>query len=277
MARYAIGDIQGCYDELRILLDTLAFDPDKDQIFLVGDLVNRGPKSLQVLRFIKSLGKRATCVLGNHDLHLLALSQGNSKHYNNTSLDSIFTAPDADELLTWLRHRPLLHHDKKTKFNIIHGGLPPQWDIKTARAMAKEVESVIRGSDHPYFFKHMYGNEPDIWSNKLDGIERLRFITNCFTRLRYCDANGKLGLKEKGAPEDHNNAYMPWYEVPGRASRDAKIIFGHWSTIGYHHSNNVWAIDSGCLWGDKLTALRIRKKKGETVYQIQCPKTLKPG
>ncbi len=277
MARYAIGDIQGCYDDLRALLDTLHFDPEKDRLWLVGDLVNRGPNSLEVLRFVKNLGKRAISVLGNHDLHLLALSQGNRRHYNNTSLDAILKAPDRDELIDWLRRRPLMYRHKKTGFNLIHAGLPPQWDARTARARAKEVEAVLRGPEFSDFCQQMYGNDPDQWSDDLKGMERLRFITNCFTRLRYCDPKGRLGLREKGAPNGRNNGFMPWFRVPDRASRDDKIIFGHWSTLGYLHEGNVWAIDTGCVWGGQLTALRVRRKKGLKPFRHPCAGALKPG
>jgi len=276
MARYAIGDIQGCYDDLRALLDRVGFNPDKDRLWLAGDLVNRGPASLKVLRFIKGLGKRAISVLGNHDLHLLALSQGNRKHYNNPSLDAVLEAPDRDELIEWLRHRPLMYQDKKTGFNLIHAGLPPQWDANTARARAREVEMVLQGDGFHEFCHQMYGNDPVHWSDDLTGMGRLRFITNCFTRLRYCDAKGRLGLREKGAPNGQKSAYMPWFRVPGRASYGDRIIFGHWSTLGYLHEDQVWAIDTGCVWGGALTALKVRKKKRPKPFRFECAGALTP-
>jgi bis(5'-nucleosyl)-tetraphosphatase (symmetrical) len=278
MAVYAIGDLQGCYDELMRLLDRIHFDPDKDRLWFAGDIVNRGPKSLKALRFVKALGKRATVVLGNHDLHLLALSQGNARHQDRDhSLAPILRANDRDELLHWLRNRPLMHHSRKRGFSLIHAGLPPQWDTRTALARAREVERVLRGDGFPDFCHRMYGNEPDIWSDKLKGMGRLRFITNCFTRMRYCDQRGRLALKEKGPPGSQPRGIMPWYDIPGRASRNDRILFGHWSTLGCLHTGNVWALDSGCLWGGKLTAVKLEKHKPPKVIQIPCPGARSPN
>jgi len=274
MATYAIGDVQGCYDELQRLLDQLSFDPARDRLWFVGDLVNRGRQSLQVLRLVKQLGNQAKSVLGNHDLHLLALSQGNRKPFPDDTLDDILQAPDRDELIDWLRQRPLLHHSGKRNLNLLHAGLPPQWGIATARERAGEVEEVLRGPEFPEFCRHMYGDEPRRWSDTLRGLPRLRFITNCFTRLRYCTASGKLALQYKGPPGTQKRGYLPWFQVPGRASRDARILCGHWSTLGYRAENNVWALDSGCLWGGRLTALRL----GKTYRPIQltCPGARRP-
>ncbi len=257
MAVYAIGDIQGCYDELRRALDALEFDPAIDHLWCVGDLVNRGPKSLDVLRFVSSLGKAAICVLGNHDLHLLALAAGNPKPRNETSLASVLTAPDRDELLHWLRHRPLLHFDPAADFLMLHAGLPPQWDLTTAISCAQELEQVLRSSDADEFLLQMYGNKPDRWTPELSGIARWRFITNCLTRLRYCDADGRLALREKGPPGSQAKGRIPWFDHPQRATRDQRIVFGHWSTLGYVARHNVWALDTGCLWGGALTVLRL--------------------
>ena len=257
MAVYAIGDIQGCYDELRRALDAVNFDSASDRLWCVGDLVNRGPKSLDVLRFVRSLGKAAICVLGNHDLHLLALAAGNPKHRNETSLASVLTAPDRDELLHWLRHRPLLHFDRAVDFLMLHAGLPPQWDLATAINCAHELEQVLRGSDADDFFLQMYGNKPDRWTPGLSGIARWRFITNCLTRLRYCDADGRLALCEKGPPGSQAKGRIPWFDHPQRATREQRIVFGHWSTLGYVARHNVWALDTGCLWGGALTLLRL--------------------
>lgn len=273
MATYAIGDIQGCYGELLKLLDRLGFDPAGDRLWIVGDLVNRGPDSLQVLRFMKDLGKRAVCVLGNHDLHLLALAEGNLKHKKNTTLDAVLGAPDRDELLHWLRRRPLMHHDPAKNASLLHAGLPPQWNLEQALACAREVETVLRGPDYPAFLQKMYGNQPERWSAELAGFDRLRFIVNCFTRLRYCEpATGRLGLDEKGPPGSQRPPYVPWFQVPGRATRGERIIFGHWSTLGYWSAHNVWAIDSGCLWGGQLTALRVRRKKPMQPEHMPCPR-----
>jgi len=277
MATYAIGDIQACYNEFRQLLDRIGFDPSDDKLWCVGDLVNRGPDSLAVLRYFKALGERAVVVLGNHDLHLLALAAGNPKHANKSTLDDVLEAPDRDELLDWLRHRPLMHVDPKKRFAMLHAGLPPQWDLNQAMACAAELEAELRGPGHRDFLHAMYGNQPDLWSPELSGTERLRFITNCFTRLRYCDTNGRLLLSEKGAPGSQTDAAIPWFRVPGRATRDERIIFGHWSTLGYVAEHNVWALDTGCLWGGSLTAVRIRKKKPIKVFELDCTGYLRPG
>ena len=278
MAVYAIGDVQGCYDELQRLLDKIEFDPAQDKLWFAGDLVNRGPHSLETLRFVKGLGKRAITVLGNHDLHLLAISQGNIKHKSKDhTLDPILEAKDREELLHWLRHRPLMHHSEKRGISLIHAGLPPQWDIPTALKCARELEAVLASDDFHDYCHLMYGNEPTHWSEDLEGMDRLRFITNCFTRLRYCDNSGGLALKEKGPPGSQNSAYTPWFEVPGRASGKDKILFGHWSTLGYRHEGNVWALDTGCLWGGKLTALRLSKHMSPTPYQWDCHGYKKPN
>ncbi len=258
MGTYVLGDLQGCYDELRALLDRLGFDPALDRAWFVGDLVNRGPKSLECLRFVRGLGDSAVAVLGNHDLHLLAVAAGNTaKHNGDTGLGAVLAAPDRDELLHWLRHRPLLHRDETLGFTMIHAGLPPQWDVATAAACAREVETQLQGDDHLAYFLDMYGNKPRRWDPALKGMKRLRFITNCFTRLRYCAMDGTLALKEKGPPGSQAAGTIPWYTHPARASRGERIVFGHWSTHGYAALHNVWAIDTACLWGGALTALRI--------------------
>ncbi len=279
MSIYAIGDVQGCYDQLQKLLELIDFNPAKDRLWFAGDLVNRGPNSLQVLRFVKGLGNRAVTVLGNHDLHLLAIAHGVKRRQDRSkSLEPILKAKDRDELLDWLQHRPLMYQHKKRDFNLIHAGLPPQWDIPTALKLASEVEHVLQNDDDAFhFFQHMYGNQPDRWDPFLHGMERLRFITNCFTRLRYCNSKGTLALKDNGAPGSQQAGHIPWFELPNRASQHDRIIFGHWSTLGYHNSNNVWALDSGCLWGGKLTALRIRKNKKPKPIQLKCPGVRRPG
>jgi bis(5'-nucleosyl)-tetraphosphatase (symmetrical) len=257
MAVYAVGDIQGCYDELVQLLDLVKFEPAADQLWLVGDLVNRGPKSLETLRFVKQLDNAAVTVLGNHDLHLLALAAGNQKHRDESSLDAVLRAPDRDELLHWLRHRPLLHSDPALGFHMIHAGLSPDWDMTTAKACARELEAALRGDQRLAFLLDMYGNKPDRWDPQLQGQDRLRFITNCFTRMRYLEPDGRLALKDKGPPGSQQGGRLPWFEHPARLTRNERILFGHWSTLGYVASHNVWALDSGCLWGGALTALRI--------------------
>jgi bis(5'-nucleosyl)-tetraphosphatase (symmetrical) len=277
MATYAVGDIQGCYDELRRLLDHIEFDPAKDKLWSVGDLVNRGPQSLAVLRWFKALGEQAVVVLGNHDLHLLALAAGNGRKAKKHTMDDVLAAPDRDELLHWLRHRPVMHYSDHKRFAMVHAGLPPQWDLAQARACAAELEVELRGPGCSDFLQAMYGNQPDQWSDELRGVERLRFITNCFTRLRYCTADGRLLLDEEALPGDAPEHALPWFKVPGRASRDLRIVFGHWSTLGYLAEHNVWGTDTGCVWGSKLTAVRIRRKQPIKVYDLDCAGYQTPG
>jgi bis(5'-nucleosyl)-tetraphosphatase (symmetrical) len=272
MATYAIGDVQGCYDELQRLLEQLRFDPAADRLWFVGDLINRGPKSLEVLRLVKGLGASAVCVLGNHDLHLLAVSEGNLLHFKDDTVDEILAAPDREELLDWLRRRPLMHREHG--FNLLHAGLPPQWDIPTALRRAREVEEVLQGPGFHAFCQRMYGNQPDRWDDSLGGVERLRYITNCFSRLRFCDAEGRLHLQDKGPPGNQQSGILPWFEIPNRASRHEPILFGHWSTLGFRHSHNTWALDSGCLWGGRLTALRLGSPP--EVFQLGCPGYRRP-
>lgn len=275
MAVYAIGDIQGCFDELKELLQLIQFDREKDHLWFCGDLVNRGPKSLEVLRFVKELGERAVTVLGNHDLHLLAKAEGFGKQLDKDTLDEILNAPDRDELLTWLRHQPLLHHDAELGFTMVHAGLPPQWDLPTAQACAHELESKLRGPDYHEFIQVMYGNKPNHWSDELAGIDRLRFITNVFARLRFCYADGRLELKAKGEPGTQKKGTMPWFEVPGRKSKRERIVFGHWSTLGVAARNNTFSLDGGCLWGGQLVALRLDRDQPEW-FAIECRGACKP-
>lgn len=276
MSIYAIGDIQGCLTELHLLLHQLRFDPQTDRLWFVGDLVNRGPDSLAVLRFVRSLGDAAVVVLGNHDLHLLALAAGNAKHARQSNLDAVLHAPDRDELLDWLRQRPLLHHDADRELTLIHAGLPPQWTLADARAAASELETALRGENDQAFLLALYGNQPERWSPQLTGIDRLRFITNCLTRLRFCTPDGRLGLKEKGEIGSQTPGLLPWFQVPQRRTRHDRIIFGHWSTLGYYAGENVWAIDGGCLWGGTLTALRVEPLP-LTPIQLKCKGYLAPS
>ena len=265
MAVYAIGDIQGCFDELQAMLELLNFDQQKDQIWLAGDLVNRGPKSAEVLRFAKDLGPTAVkVVLGNHDLHLLANACGVTKHHHRLdTMDSVLNAPDRDELIDWLRRQPLLHHDAKLGFTMVHAGLPPIWTLSKAKKRAQEVEEVLRSDDWPTFFQHMYGNDPQRWSKMLKGWERLRYITNCFTRLRYCHEDERLALKYKGKPSESQDGQTPWFDMPNRKTKTERIVFGHWSTLGTGQYGQVFSLDSGAVWGEKLTALRIDKQPYE--------------
>ncbi|MDO8704923.1 MAG: symmetrical bis(5'-nucleosyl)-tetraphosphatase [Sulfuricaulis sp.] len=257
MAIYAIGDVQGCYQPLQELLKKIRFDSAHDRLWFTGDLVNRGPQSLEVLRFVKGLGDRAICVLGNHDLHLLAVAAGTVKPKKRDTLDALLSAPDRNELLHWLRSRPLLHHDDQLGYTLIHAGLLPLWTLEDAQRLAQEVEIVLRGAGTENLYRHMYGDLPDHWAEKLHGVDRLRVIINAFTRLRYCDLDGNLDLRPKGPPGTQPLDLLPWFQVPSRRSRDRRIIFGHWSTLGLWNADGVIGLDSGCLWGGALTAVQL--------------------
>ena len=276
MAVYAIGDVQGCFDELQALLSKINFDPSKDTLWFTGDLVNRGPKSLEVLRFVKGLGERAITVLGNHDLHLLAKAEGFGKFLDKDTLDPILDATDCDELMAWLRHQPLLHHDAELGFTMVHAGLPPQWDLVTAKNCANELEAILRGSDYIDFLKQMYGNEPDQWSDNLAGISRLRFITNALSRMRYCTVDGVLNYKDKGALYSQKEGTLPWFEIPGRKTENERIIFGHWSTLVVGEYNNAISLDSGCLWGGQLTALQLDGERLQW-FSVECEGACQPS
>ncbi|SIS47442.1 symmetrical bis(5'-nucleosyl)-tetraphosphatase [Neptunomonas antarctica] len=259
MATYAIGDIQGCFDELQNLLERINFN-QTDTLWLCGDLVNRGPKSLQTLRFLKQLSEQsqAVTVLGNHDLHLLAVHFNPTRKKNNDTLDSILAAPDRDELMDWLRHQPLLHTDSTLGFTMVHAGIPPDWSIPTAQGLAHEVESILRSTSAPVFFENMYGNKPKKWNSELQGWERLRVITNYLTRMRFCTTQGELEFASKGGLETQPKGFLPWYQHPHRKTDDQKIIFGHWAALeGRTDTDNTYALDTGCVWGSTLTALRL--------------------
>lgn len=265
MAVYAVGDIQGCYAEFQQLLELMRFDPAHDRLWLVGDLVNRGPGSLQVLRFVKSLGEAAITVLGNHDLHLLAVAEGAAQLHHSDTLDEVLEAPDRDELLAWLRQQRLLHAEDD--FVLVHAGLMPQWSVKQAVGLAREVENALRGDAYSTFLARMYGNSPHNWDEALDGYKRLRVITNAFTRLRICSPEGEMEFKFKGETEKIPAGYMPWFDVPGRKSRKATVVFGHWSALGLKITPNIIALDTGCLWGGAMTAIRLEDRR---LYQVDC-------
>lgn len=266
MPTFAIGDLQGCYDELMDLLDLVRFDPGRDRLWFTGDLVNRGPRSLDCIRFVKRLGNGAVTVLGNHELHLLAIGNGQAQYLHaGDTLDEILGAQDCAELLGWLRGLPLVHRDEQSGFTMLHAGLPPQWRLDQAVEYAREVEQALRGTRHRDYFANMYGNEPDCWSPGLGGWDRLRFITNCFSRMRYCSADGRLDLEEKGAPGTQPEAALPWFEIAGRKSRYDKIIFGHWAALRDYRRDygrfNVYPLDMGCVWGGELAALRLEDER----------------
>ena len=259
MATYAIGDLQGCYEEFSRLLEKIAFDQAKDTLWLCGDLVNRGGQSLAVLRLVHSLGDSAITVLGNHDLSLLSVAERDEADQAkvNSELREVLFAPDRTLLLDWLRARPLLHVDRKLNFALVHAGLAPRWDIDTAERAAREVELRLRSDGARRLLKAMFGNKPDLWLPRLQGIDRLRAAINVFTRLRFCDVRGRIAYSEKGAPGTQKPGLYPWYEVPGQKPRDTRIVCGHWSTLGRFQGLGVFAIDGGCVWGGELIALRV--------------------
>ncbi|WP_331345859.1 symmetrical bis(5'-nucleosyl)-tetraphosphatase [Cellvibrio sp. UBA7661] len=258
MATYAIGDIQGCLEPLQCLLKKIAFNPAKDKLWLAGDLINRGPDSLATLRFLYKLRDSITIVLGNHDLHFIAVYYGLRKQGKNDSLDELLIAPDRADLVYWLRHQKLVHHDPDLGFTMVHAGIPPQWTVADALARAREVESVLQSNSPENFLAGMYGNAPSEWSNNLTGVERLRIITNYFTRMRFCSASGELELQTKENADAAPIGFSPWFSFAERKTRNEKIIFGHWAALeGRVKSNKIFALDTGCVWGGSLTALRL--------------------
>jgi len=265
MATYAIGDIQGCYDELRRLLDDVAFDPVRDRLWLVGDIVNRGPQSLAVLRFLRGLGDRAVITLGNHDLNLLVVAAGVRKPHRSDTLDELLAAPDCGELLDWLRRQRLMHVENG--YAMVHAGLLPQWSIAQAQALAREVEAVLRGPDYGDFLRHMYGNHPVHWREGLTGYDRLRIVVNAMTRLRLCTAGGTMEFSHKTGLKHMPAGYLPWFDAPGRASRGTPLVFGHWAALGLLLRDDLLGLDSGCVWGRQLTALRLEDRR---VFQCDC-------
>jgi len=277
MATYAIGDIQGCFDEFQQLLKLISFS-ENDHLMIAGDLVNRGPKSLETLRFIKELKGQATVVLGNHDLHLLAVHYGAVKLKRADTLNEILQAPDRLELMNWLRKQKLMVINQPHNAVLVHAGIPPCWTIKKARKRAKEVESILKSTLACEFFRHMYGNKPDCWSAKYEGWERLRLITNYFTRMRFCTAQSKLDFAAKGTLESQPPGFLPWFKHPRKSPEDLpkRILFGHWAALaGLVEEDNVFALDTGCVWGNKLSALRLEDQQVFSVPAIQ-PKFTPP-
>jgi bis(5'-nucleosyl)-tetraphosphatase (symmetrical) len=267
MSTYAIGDVQGCFDELQRLLNEVAFDPKKDRLWFVGDLVNRGPRSLQVLRFVKALADRAAVVLGNHDLHLVAQYEGFERPRKDDTFGDVLKAPDARELVDWLRTRPMMHAEGA--YAMVHAGLLPQWSIEKALCLGKEVEQALAAPNYRDFLAHMYGSKPDQWSDSLAGWDRLRVIVNAMTRMRFCTPDGRMDFKTKGkAPPP---GYVPWFEL--RKDSEA-LVCGHWSALGLKLGEKLAALDSGCVWGGKLTALRLEDR---AVYQVACAGYQAPG
>jgi len=258
MTTYAIGDIQGCFKSFEALLKTINFDEGKDTLWFVGDLVNRGPDSLGVLRFVTALGDRAVMVLGNHDLHLLAIYHQQASHQPNDTLQDILDAPDCDALCGWLGQQKLLHYDEGLGYVMVHAGIPPVWSLEEAIGYAGEVESILRSDRAPDYFAQMYGDEPDHWEDSLEGFDRYRLITNYLTRMRFCDADGGLHLDVKSAPGTEPEGMMPWFKVPGRKVITPRIIFGHWAALnGKTGDERLIHVDTGCIWGGVLTAVRL--------------------
>lgn len=268
MAVYAIGDIQGCYDPLQRLLELIRFDPAADTLWLTGDLINRGPKSVAVMRLVKDLGGQAVTVLGNHDLTLLAVAEGFVPLKRKDTFHEILEAPDREDLIHWLRHRPMLHHDPHLGYVMVHAGLPPQWDLALATGCARELEAVLQGERHRDFLAQMFGSEPRVWHEGLTGVERLRFTVNALTRMRFCHEDGSLNFDQKGPPGSQPKDLKPWFLAPGRRNADLKVVFGHWAALGYYRDRGIYALDSGCVWGGQLTALRL--DGAEEVFRVGC-------
>jgi len=272
MSTYAIGDIQGCYEPLICLLERANFDPHRDHLWVAGDMVNRGPNSLETLRFLMGLGGHATVVLGNHDLHLLGIAEGIRRLQPNDSIQDILTAPDRDDLLDWVRRQPLLHYDAAAGYVLVHAGLPPQWDITQALALAQEVQTTLRGPTYKEFLYQMYGNEPNRWDPRLTGWSRLRLITNYLTRMRLCAADGELELSHHQGVANTPAGYHPWFTHPHRKTRDLKILFGHWAALeGESNHDHVFALDTGCVWGRKLTMMRLEDHQ---IFSCDCEQAL---
>lgn len=272
---YLIGDLQGCCDALARLLEKIDFSPSRDRIYLLGDLVNRGPDSLTTLRRLQSLGDSAQCLLGNHDLHLLAMAAGVRAPHKGDTLDAILQAPDREALLAWMRQQRLAIHAQG--WLMVHAGVVPQWDAAQTVALAEEVHALLRGPALAEFLPQMYGNEPDRWSDELTGVERLRFIINVLTRIRFCNAKGKLDFKTKEGLGTAPEGYMPWFEVPGRRTAGQPMAFGHWSTLGLVQRADLLALDTGCVWGGELTAARVADGQALEIIQVACAQAKKPG
>jgi bis(5'-nucleosyl)-tetraphosphatase (symmetrical) len=271
---YLVGDLQGCCQPLARLLQTVDFSPSRDQLYVLGDLVNRGPDSLGVLRQLRALEGAATCLLGNHDLHLLAVAHGVRKPHRSDTLDPILHAPDRDEWLGWLRQQRLAMHAHG--WLMVHAGVVPQWDAQQTMALAGEVEGMLRGPDLAEFLPQMYGNEPARWDDALQGVARWRCVVNSLTRLRFCATDGTMEFATKDGAGESPEGYMPWFDVPGRRTAGTPVAFGHWSTLGLINRPDLLALDTGCVWGGQLTAARLIGTARELI-QIDCPQAQKPG
>ena len=262
MATWIIGDIQGCYDGLMGVLEKVQFDPKKDQLWSVGDLVNRGNQSLAVLRYCYSLGDRFLCTLGNHDLHLLAIARKKPKGNKHRKLDEILTSPYRNELLEWLIHQPIMHYDKSQQLALCHAGIAPQWTLSQAQGYALELQQALRGHKADAFFNKMYGDQPSLWKEEYEGMKRLRVITNYFTRMRFCDKQGRLDFELNGKPSAAFRPWRPWFEVPKRRCENIDIAFGHWAALaGQTGLNNIHALDTGYVWGGAMTVMNLETRE----------------
>lgn len=276
MAVYLVGDIQGCDAALQRLLEKLDFSPSRDTLYVLGDLVNRGPDSAGVLRRLMGLGDAAHCVLGNHDLHALAVAAGVRRSSRMDTLEDLLQAPDRDALLDWLRHQHMALQARG--FLMVHAGVLPQWSAARTLALAAEVEAALRGPSWRDFLQSMYGNEPAAWDERLTGIERLRVIVNALTRLRFCTAEGVMEFDTKDSARAAPAGCMPWFDVPGRLTAKDVLAFGHWSTLGWLDRRDVWALDSGCVWGGCLSALALdATQQQHTLVQVRCTQAQSPG
>ncbi len=272
MTTYAIGDLQGCHTQLIALLEKIDAIAPNAQLVFVGDIVNRGPKSLATLRQIYALRKRARIVLGNHDLNLLAVACGLRKPHGSDTLDDILAADDREELLTWLRHQPLAIEQDGILF--VHAGVLPQWSLQLTLALSREVEAALQGDDWPEFLKKMYGNEPALWNDNLQGTDRLRCIVNALTRIRFCTPDGGMDFKTVEGADNAPAGLLPWFDLTNRQTENSTVVFGHWSTLGLLIRPNVVGLDTGCVWGGKLTAINLQDR---STIQVECPQHQKPG
>lgn len=280
MALYMIGDVQGCDAALQRLLDTIAYSPSRDTLYLLGDLVNRGPDSAAVLRRLMAYGHAARCLLGNHDLNLLAVAQGTRKPHRKDTLDSVLNAPDRNAMLHWVRHQKmalLLQRGDKALL-MVHAGVLPTWTVDQTMALAREVEMQLQGGQSAAFLQAMYGNTPNHWDDRLSGMDRLRVIVNALTRLRFCTAQGEMEFETTEGAGGAPTGYMPWFDVPGRQTASAAVAFGHWSTLGWLHRTDLLSLDTGCVWGGCLSALQFNlQDDSQTLIQVQCDAAQQPG
>ena len=272
--QYLVGDVQGCDGALQQLLDEIDFSPSRDRLVLLGDLVNRGPASLAVLQRVAALGSAVTCLLGNHDLHLLAVAYGVRPLKRGDTVADVLQSAQRDDWITWLRQQPLAHIE--AGWLCVHAGVVPQWDTAQTLALAAEVQGVLRSPDLPDFLRVMYGDEPSRWTEQLQGVERWRFVINTLTRIRFCSADGTLDFKTKEGAGAALPGYQPWFDTPGRRTAAQPMAFGHWSTLGLVNRPDLLGLDTGCVWGGALTAVRVDGGRRE-VFQVPCEQAQRPG